>query len=1248
MRRVLTVSTIVICVFSFFSTASAADRTWNGGGGDDYWNTGANWGGIAPVGGDALFFGGNTRLTPDNDILADTSFAGITFNNGADPFTLVGNQITLGGNVTNNDADTQTIDLDMILDATRTFTANTGAIVVSGALSGAGGLTKEGGNALTLSEANAYSGTTTLNAGTLNVNDATAVGSGTFTIAGGTIDNTSGGAITLSNDNTQNWNGDFAFTGTGDLNLGMGAVTMNANRQVTVNGGTLTVSGTIDDGGGGFSLTKAGAGTLTLGGTSNCSGGTILNAGTLNINDSGAVGSGTFTIAGGTIDNTSGGAITLIADNVQAWNGDFAFTGTGDLNLGMGAVTMSATRQVTVNGGTLTVGGAIGDGGGGFGLTKEGAGTLTLTGTNTYTGTTTVNTGELDLNAMGVAIAGNLTVAGGTAKLMSSDQIADTGNVVVNGGDFDIQASSDTVAGVQQTGGSISGSGGTLTSTSNFDMQAGTVSAILGGGVGLNKTTAGATTLSGANSYTGGATLNAGTLNINNATAVGSGTFTIAGGTIDNTSGAAVTFDNNNVQAWNGDFVFTGTDDIDFGTGAVTMSATRQVTVNGGTLTVGGAIGDGGGGFGLTKAGAGALTLSGANTYSGATAINGGTLLFNAANNLGDASATNTIAFNGGTLRSTANNTTLVANRAITLNGTGTIQTDADTLTVAGAITNGANLLTITGAGNTTISGVIGAGAGGLTKAGAGTLTLSGANTYTGNTTINAGTARISNTSALGNGSAVTNNATLDIGSTNLAVGGYTQAAASSLNLNVNGSTSGRITSAAAAAVAAASTVNVTTSSVFIPAGTTYTIIDGAGGAGVNVPSITDNSAFVTFVGTSVLGDLILTANRTNSFAAIAASVAGNSNAAAAAAALEASGNDPNATADMLNILNTLEASAENEIAASMETLYPSVDNGTIQASYTALNQSITTIERRLSLVRLAKNTSGTGISTGDNAKKGIEVWGEGFGNYLHQYNSGGVDGYKAALWGTVFGADSETIFNNLRAGFNAGYVNGYVNSKNKNNHTVIHSSQAAIYGTYDWSPLYFDGAFSFALNKYLGKRNIRIVNDWRTANSEYYGQQYSGYIGMGYTFNKGKGLEVTPLGSMQYMHLHLNTYKETEAGALNLNIDTQDYDLVQSGLGIKFNYPLKWPKFEIIPEFRWIWLHDFVGDMQQSLENTYQGAGAAFNTYGVRPDRNTHDLGTSLSLNTDFGVSLAAGYDCQLREDLLGHSGVVTVKYSF
>ena len=240
---------------------------------------------------------------------------------------------------------------------------------------------------------------------------------------------------------------------------------------------------------------------------------------------------------------------------------------------------------------------------------------------------------------------------------------------------------------------------------------------------GLTKQGAGTLTLSGNNTYSGVTNVNAGTLvaAVNNALGtVAGGTTVAAGATLRllrwdqlqprrnpvtlNTGATLSNLAGNNIFA-----------------GPISLAAGSETitTAVGTTLTANGVISGAGT---LTKDGTGTLIYGGANTYTGATTINAGTLQLGAANRIAD---TNAVTVNAGATFNLNNFAETIGSFA----GAGNVTLGTGTLT-----TGGNDYVT-------TFSGVM-SGTGGLTKVGTGIFTLSGANTYTGATTINAGTCR--------------------------------------------------------------------------------------------------------------------------------------------------------------------------------------------------------------------------------------------------------------------------------------------------------------------------------------------------------------------------------------------------------------------------------------------------------------------------------------------------------------------------
>ena len=264
---------------------------------------------------------------------------GTTQSNGSQPgncaISITGGTLNLGaGGISSGTAGTYSVTLGNATIGTSATWSTSLPVTLGGStsfnLSGGGNITLAGnvgesspgvgamsvnGGSMTLSGNNAFSGGVTMGpAAALYINNNSALGSGTLTINGGLIDSTTAGVALGSV--PQNWNGDFTFGGSNNLNLGTGAVSLGGSRTVTLNGGVLTVGGPISDGGAGYSLSMtspSGTGTLVLAGTSSYSGGTNVNSGVLIVNGA-LTGSGVTVAPGATLSGSgtvSGGAVTL-------------------------------------------------------------------------------------------------------------------------------------------------------------------------------------------------------------------------------------------------------------------------------------------------------------------------------------------------------------------------------------------------------------------------------------------------------------------------------------------------------------------------------------------------------------------------------------------------------------------------------------------------------------------------------------------------------------------------------------------------------------------------------------------------------------------------------------------------------------------------------------------------------------------------------------------------------------------------
>jgi fibronectin-binding autotransporter adhesin len=706
-RRNLLLGTFI--VISLSHSATADTYNWNGSttgeaaGVSDDWNTStANWTGFgttwpatSTTNDDAVFTGtaGTVTIATGGVIAND-----LTFN--ANGYTLSGAGITLDGT-------TPTITTT---DSTLT--------TISSIISGSAGLTKAGNGDLTLSGTNNYTGTTTINAGTLIAGNGAALGSnvdGTTVTANGTLDvggqNLGTEVVTISGAGPF---GDGAIVNSGVQQINaLGRIVLGAN--ATIGGGvrwdlrnsvpTLNMAG--------FTLTKTGANYLGLvGATISNAGNVIINQGELNLtfgSTFGGIGSAnTVTVnTGGILSFFQSSPIhgsTLNLNDGSTLRGE---NGSGTQNTWSGPITVAG--EVTLDAdGILNLPANIT---GTANLTKTGTAAAILSGTNSITSTAlTINGGSLQANnASALTTASTITVASGSfgALVLGNNLTVGSGRTLTIAGAganqfFGALAAATGNTGTSEwqgsviigdlTGTRIGSLGGVLHISGDIsETNAGSALAIRN-----DENVNGTVTLSGNNTHTGTTTLSAAGLRIGSATALGSGPFVVDNATriasITSTDTTPRTINNATTlnggtgiltlgdATRNGKLTFSNT--IALGTAVRPVAVGSEVEFAG---IVSGALG------GITKSGTGTLVLSADNSYTGATTVSAGTLKLDHTTNQGSKLADGAaLILAGGTLELAGNSlapelvsgTTLNANTASTItrsSGNAVLQTNAIT-----------------------------------------------------------------------------------------------------------------------------------------------------------------------------------------------------------------------------------------------------------------------------------------------------------------------------------------------------------------------------------------------------------------------------------------------------------------------------------------------------------------------------------------------------------------------------------------
>src|SRR6516165_9757556 len=1303
---------------------------------------GATWSGVlSGNGGLAKIRAGKLTLSGLNTYSGGTRLDGGTLAVGSNTALGTGTLTFASGTTLQAAANGLTLANTLTLNGTDTIDTQANVMALSGSIGGTGGLAKIGTGTLKVSGANTYSGATTVTAGTLQAGAAnTFSAASAFTVGAfldvngfnqtigslagaGTVTNSGAGAATLTvggNNTSTTFSGTLqngasalglAKTGTGTLTLS-GVNTYRGG--TTVNGGTLAVSadnnlgdnsGSLAFGGGalqflsGFISNRAvtlnsGGGTFDTNGNNATLGGTIGGAGSLT-----KIGTGTLTVSGANTyrggTTVNGGTLAVSSDNnLGDSSGSLAFGG-GALQFLSGFI---SNRAVTLNsgGGTFDTNGngplLTGSISGPGGLTKVGIGDLTLAGASTYSGPTNVLLG---------------TLAAGAINVFSPASAF----TVVSGGALNLN-------GFKQSIGSLAGDGlvgnagpGPATLTTGGNNSSTTFSGVIfdaPGTMRLTKAGTGTMILSGDNSYTGGTTISAGTLQLGDGGTSGSivgnvannGTFAVnrsdvftfrglisgtgafqqngTGTTIftaNNTYSGATTVSTGTLQAGaantfapNSAFTVASGAALNLasfnqsigslaGAGSVTLGSATLTTGNDNTSTTFSGTISGAGS--LTKIGTGVLTLSGVNTYSGGTTL-AGTLSL--ANNqaLGSGALTTT-----GSVVDYANGVT-IANPIIINSNTTQLQVLTGTATQAGVISelNGPRP---------------------LEKIGAGALILAAANTYTGPTTVSAGTLVVNGSIA---SSAVTVSAgamltgTGTVGATTIRSGGIfapgpvgtpgSMTVAGNLAFQSGALYLVQVTpsSASIANVTGAASLAGTVAASFASGSfaRSYRILSAAGGLGgttfsalttSNLPS--NFSASLSYTPTDVVLNL-------NTVLGQGAGLSQNQQNVANALNnfFNAGGALPANFVPLFNLTGTNLGNALTQLSGEAATgaqqvgfqmesqflnlmLDPFVDgrSGVTGTPSPALGFAPER-EELPDDIALAYSKVLKAPPKPVAFEQRWSVWGAGYGGSnrttgdvavvgshdLSARTAGGAAGldYRLAP-GTVVG------FALAGAGTNWGLAQGLGGGKRD-------AFQAGVYGTARSGPAYLAAALAYT-NHWMSTDRFAFAGDHLTAS--FNAQGFGGRVEGGYRFMTYFG-GLTPYAAIQAQTFHTPGYTESDlnGGGFALGFNSRNATDTRSELGGRFDRLLLLnPEAALTLRARVAWAHDWISD--PSLLPLFQTLpGASFVVNGATPAKNSALTSAGAEYRLANGVVLLAKFDGEFASHSSTYAGTGTVRYTW
>jgi outer membrane autotransporter protein len=259
---------------------------------------------------------------------------------------------------------------------------------------------------------------------------------------------------------------------------------------------------------------------------------------------------------------------------------------------------------------------------------------------------------------------------------------------------------------------------------------------------------------------------------------------------------------------------------------------------------------------------------------------------------------------------------------------------------------------------------------------------------------------------------------------------------------------------------------------------------------------------------------------------------------------------------------------------------------------------------------------------------------------------SANLVGYHYKNFGFTLGADY-WVTDNFLVGVNTGYsktLTGVGGTGGDINANVIPFNA---YTAFFLKGFYVNGTLGYTLSTYDMERNVAFGTINRTAKANTSGNQFQVAGETGYDFKLGKAI-VGPTVTLQYATQTTGGFTESNAGALNLKVDSQTADSLQTGVGARASYKAKLGNVTVKPQVAVVWQHEFSNDTRGVNARLAQGS-ATMNWRTDKIGKNFAVVSVDVPARISKNLVANIGYTAEVGRSKSSNQGInLGLRYEF